>query len=1227
MRLTAILLTCLLTETFASVYSQDMRINLHVREKNFRDVLKEIRNKTNLKFIYKTDWVDAQGSLNLDMDSSTITEVLDKVAEPYKLDYEVHGTTVIFKKRAPEVNASPRAQAQQQQPVTGKVLDESGSPLAGASVLVKGTSRGVAADANGVFSLNASSGDVLVFSFVGFESQEITVGAQTEINVTLKGFTSLEEVVVTGYGDVSKRTYTGAAQSISMEEVHIKGVGDVSQMLQGRAAGVSIQNVSGTFGAGPKITIRGGTSITGDSKPLWVIDGVVQEDLVNLSLADLVSGNTSTLLGSSVAGLNPNDIESFEILKDASATAIYGSRSLNGVIVIKTKRGRRASPLAVTYTGEFTTREIPTYSQTDILDSKENFSILKELETKGLLDITTISQSRYSGAYGIMANRINTYDEASGKFLVENTPHARNQFLQTYEQANTNWFNTLFKSSVTQNHTIGLSGGGQNNQFYSSIGLYKDPGWTVADKVDRLSLNLRNTFFLQRQAQLTISMLGSYRQQLAPGSFNRSFDDVFGSLTRDFDINPYGYALNTSRTLRPYDENGNLEYYTFNWAPFNILNETKNNFTDVRVQDIKLQTDFQIPLFHNKVQYAFVGALRYANSVSEHKITENSNVAGAYRADENTVIRDANIFLWQDPDNPTRPPEVVLPEGGMYFRTDNFLRNYYLRNSLTFKETFNTRHELDAFIGQEVRFVNREETAFEGYGLNYSGGLIPNTDPRIISKILGETGSYFSLGSPRNPGDRAGTTSERTASFFSRLTYGLDGKYFLSFTGNLNASNTQGLRNGKVRWTPTYTIGAKWNVLEEPFMDNNNLFTTLALRGSYGLTAIAGTATNTLAVFRSTITNGRRNIDDRETSITIEDLRNNDLTYEKQYETNVGLDLGVLSNRISITADVYQRKGFDLFDYVRTSGLGGQAVKLINNADMTTRGFEVSIRTKNLDGGELRWTTTLNLSAFKQRITRIENKPNLLDAVDDTGASFIGYPRNSLFSIQFAGLTDKGLPSYDIPDDDKTFDVDFQDTGTTLVTAEGQPKGLLSYLKYEGPTDANKSIGLQNTFQYKSWSLGIFITAAGGNKVRLPALYRPNSFTDLTVYSRSFVNRWMLAGDEQHTTFPVIPDSRLAQESGPNNLLIAYNAYNFSTERVADGSYVRLRTVNLSYSVPPQMLSRFYVKNMTISALAQNPWLIYADKKLNGVDPEFYSSGGVAQPITRQYTLSLVLGL
>ena len=1126
-----------------------------------------------------------------------------------------HVNPVIFSE-SERFMASPAAA--ELRTIRGKVLDEKGEGLPGAHVSVKGASGGTVTDASGSYAIDvADKNAVLVFSFIGCISKEVVAGNQEIINVVLlPDVKTLKEVVITGYGDVAKLSYTGAAQSVAMGDIEVKGMADATQMLQGRSAGVNIQTVSGTFGAGPKITIRGGASILGDGTPLWVIDGVVQEDIKSLSVNDLVSGNSGTLLGSAIAGLNPNDIESFEVLKDAAATAIYGSRSLNGVIVIKTKQGRRDSPLTVSVSSEYSMRDLPTYENADILDSKENFAILRELENKGRLDVTAISQSRYSGIYGIMANQINTFNPAIGRFNLENTPEARSLFLQQYEQANTNWFTTLFKSAPTQNHTLNFSGGGNNSQFYSSIGLYRDAGWTVADKVDRLTANLRNTFFLKKNAQLTISMLGSYRQQLAPGAFDQSADVVDGSVSRDFDLNPYSYALNTSRTLRPYDNQGNLEYYTNNWAPFNILNETKNNYTNLRVQDIKLQADFQAPIVKDRLQYAFVGAIRYASSSNEHNVTENSNVAGAYRSAENTIIRDANIFLWSDPDNVTSPPTVVLPYGGIYFRNNNFLRNFYLRNSLTYKKTFGGKHDVDAFIGQEVRYITREESRFDGYGLDYGAGLIVNTDPRMLSKIIGQSATYFGLG----------ITRERTASFFSRLTYGYSGRYIFSFTGNMNASNTQGLKDNRVRWTPTFTLGGKWNVKEEAFMQNSAFINTLSLRATYGLTAIAGTASNALPIFRNALTSNRRDISDREIGIYIEELQNKDLTYEKQYEANLGLDLGILKNRVSLTADIYRRTGFDLFDYVRTSGLGGQGVKLMNNANMVTRGAELSLRTVNIKSGRFEWTSTLNFSNFKQEVTKVENKPSLMDACDNTGASFVGFPRNSIFSVKYAGLTDQGLPLYNIPDPDKTYGVNFQDTGSKIATGDSQKSGLLTYLKYEGPSNANETISLQNTFTYKSWSLGCFILASGGNKIRLPAIFNSNAFTDVGTYSRAYLDRWTLPTDEKSTNFPAIPSTRLLQTNGGAQTSRAYNAYNFSTERIANGDYVRLRTVFLKYAFPNDLLKTLFIKTFAISAQVQNPWLIYADKRLNGVDPEYYNTGGVAQPIIRQYTLTLNIG-
>ncbi|MDR2886105.1 MAG: TonB-dependent receptor plug domain-containing protein [Rikenellaceae bacterium] len=230
--------------------------------------------------------------------------------------------------------------------VTGKVVDsEDGSPVAFATVTVKGTTVGVITNAGGDYNISVpGTSGVLVFSSIGYTTREETLGQRTTVNVRLdKSSVDIDEVVVTGFGDVKKETFTGSSVKLNASDLELAGTTDVSRMLEGKVAGVSIQNVSSTFGAAPKVRIRGVTSISGENKPLWVVDGVVLEDIVQISNDQLSSGDPATLLGSSVAGLNPNDIATFDILKDATATALYGARAMNGVIVITTKRGRPES--------------------------------------------------------------------------------------------------------------------------------------------------------------------------------------------------------------------------------------------------------------------------------------------------------------------------------------------------------------------------------------------------------------------------------------------------------------------------------------------------------------------------------------------------------------------------------------------------------------------------------------------------------------------------------------------------------------------------------------------------------------------------------------------------------------------------------------------------------------------------------------------------------------------
>ena len=275
----------------------------------------------------------------------------------------------------------------------------------------------------------------------------------------------LETVVVTGMVAQDKRLFTGATDKLDAKDVKLDGVADLSRGLEGRSAGVTVQNVSGTFGTAPKIRVRGATSIYGDSKPLWVVDGVIQENVVEVSADALSSGDATTLISSAIAGLNPDDIESFQILKDGSATSIYGAKAMAGVIVITTKKGKSGTS-SFSYTGEFTSRLIPSYNEFNIMNSHDQMGFYEELRQKGWLTFAETFRSSTSGEYGRMYQLTHQYNPTTGQWGLPNTPEARADYLRAAEMRNTDWFAELFSPAVMMNHSISMSSGTEKNQTY-----------------------------------------------------------------------------------------------------------------------------------------------------------------------------------------------------------------------------------------------------------------------------------------------------------------------------------------------------------------------------------------------------------------------------------------------------------------------------------------------------------------------------------------------------------------------------------------------------------------------------------------------------------------------------------------------------------------------------------------------------------------------------------------
>ena len=1099
--------------------------------------------------------------------------------------------------------------AQTDETVTGTICNEQGEPLIGAYVHVVETKAKAVTDVDGRFTVKAAVGQTLQASYIGMLTQQVKIGKRP-LNIVLKDDSrQVDEVVVTGYQNIRNRVYTGAATSVKMDDIKLEGIADVSRMLEGRVPGLSIQNVSGTFGSAPRINIRGGASIIGNVQPLWVIDGAVYEDLVHLSLDQLASGDAVTLISSAVSGLNPSDIQDIQVLKDASATSVYGARALNGVIVITTKSGRRESPLRVSYSTENTVRLKPRYGDFDLLNSQETMSIYQEMYDKGYFGISNSLYGRRSGIYYQLYKGVSTINPATGTYYLPNTPEARADFLRKREYANTNWFDLLFTMKPITNHMITLSGGGKNTATYASIGFYHDGGWTVADKVSRLTANVKNTFYINDKFTATLSAQGNIRSQKAPGTLPQRKNNTLGVFERDFDINPFSYALGTSRTLRPYNEDGSLEYYRNNWAPFNIFNEYANNKMNIDVLDFKIQGEATYRL-NDDIALKALLSTRQAYTRTTHEIHEGSNVVKAFRANENPFVAQQNIYLVHDKDNPLLQPKVGLTHGGLLNKTEASLKSLLARIAFDFDKRIG-QHDLKAFAFTEVRSAERTVNPFQGYGIQYDRGNQVYTNPLIFEKLANEGTNYFNY-HKRN---------DRGVTFSVNGTYGYAGKYVFNAVFNCEGSNTSG-KGARALWLPTWNVGAKWNIDQEAFMKEYRTISRLALRASYGLTAkMNEEAINANAIYKSGIVN-RHYFNDRENKLDILHLENRDLTWEKMYELNIGLELGLFNNRISTTLDVYQRNTFDLIDLVRTSGVGGQYYKYANFGDMRTRGMELGVHTKNIVTDSFSWSTSLTLSAMDQEITRLLNAPNAFDMVAGRGrGNIVGYPRGSLFSFNFQGLNNNGLPTFNFGRYPASQGELTNIAGADFLDAQYAK----SYLLYHGPIEPRVIGGLSNTLKYKGWELSFFLTMQAGNKIRLNPTFDPE-FGDLNVFSKSYYNRWLNPGDEFKTNVPVLPSQELIAKVGKENIERAYNTYNYSQQMVADGSFVRMKNISLAYDIPENFLKKVRLRSMNLRLNVTNPFLIYADKKLKGQDPEYYKSGGVSLPTPKQYTVTLNIG-
>ncbi|MBP5499974.1 MAG: SusC/RagA family TonB-linked outer membrane protein [Bacteroidales bacterium] len=1100
-----------------------------------------------------------------------------------------------------------------QKQVTGSVVSaEDREPVIGASIVVKGTQTGTTTDIDGKFSLRVpDNAKTLVISYIGMRTQEVSLKGKTHFDIMLESDEQvIEEVVVTGMGKVDKRMFTGASTNLKADAMMQAGANDVSRSLEGRVAGVQVTNVSGTFGTAPKIRIRGATSIYGNSKPLWVIDGVIYEDNVDVSSDELSSGDAKTLISSAVAGLNSDDIESFTVLKDGSATSIYGARAMAGVIVITTKKGQKGRA-TLNYTGEFTTRLKPSYRDYNIMNSQEMMGVYKEMADKGWLQLENLANASNTGVYGYMFQQLRSYNSSTGTFGLENTEAARNAYLQQAEFRNTDWFDLLFSNSVSQSHSVSMSAGTDKSQSYFSMSLMNDPGQYVnRSKVRRYTFNANTSYDILKNLTIRFASSGTHRDQEAPGSLNQTTDVVTGEVKRDFDINPFSYAMNTSRCLDP-----NINYTRF-YTRFNIFDELENNYNDINVNELMFRGELEFKPFRGLTLNGFASA-RMTSVKRVQNVMDDSNQANAYRAgtdatDDNSTIRDSNSLLYTDPDNDLALPESVLPVGGIRYQYDDAMRSFMYRMNADYRNVFKEKHTVNAMIGSELSTVRRTSSYMTGWGYQYNNGGITYTPYLWLKQCNEENTEYFG----------ESFTQTNTLAYFATATYSYDQRYTLSGTYRYEGTNRLGKATSS-RWLPTWNVSGSYDIAAEPWMESlNKWISMLKVRVSYSLTADTGPAyvTNATAIYK-TANLWRPTNSAAESMIYISDIANEELTYEKKHEFNVGIDMGFLGDRISVIADYYKRNNFDLIGTAYTQGAGGVISKMANVADMKSSGVEFSLSTVPVKTNRFTWNLDFNYTHATNEITKLNTADRAVDLVTGAGYGVEGYPVRALFSYQFAGLNGEGLPQvYNEAGNVTVGDLNFQET-----------ENLTDYLVYEGPGEPTWNGSLGNTFSYDfgkggKLSLNVYVTYSGGNKVRLDPVFH-YAYSDLSSLPREFKNRWMVSGDEKMTDIPTVATKNQVDRYGSTNLSTAYNAYNYSTARIAKGDFVRMKEIAITYGLPNDVVRKTRVlSSASLKISGTNLFLIYADDALNGQDPEYVNAGGVASPISKQFTATLRLG-
>lgn len=1058
--------------------------------------------------------------------------------------------------------------------IIGNVIaDDDKQPLIGVSVYVSADdlkkagsslmSLGVVTDIDGNFSISVPSGvKKLQCSYIGYTTLQIELKpGQTHYNIALQpSSTMLNDVVVTGYQTVERRKLTAAVAKIDISEERIGTVKSIDQALSGQIAGLSAVTTSGAPGSPVKIRIRGTSSLNGTQDPLWVLDGIPLEGTDIPSMESLK--NIDDVQQSSIAGLNPADIADITVLKDAAATAIYGARAANGVIVITTKNGK-AGKTKINFSTRLTWSPQQNIDRLNLLNASEKVDL--ELQ---LMKSNYAMNADKGEVYRIL-KRYNAIDAFKKDGWDALSKEAQND-INALRLINTDWNDILLQDAFSQEYNLSLSGGNEKATYYTSLGYSKEQGNIPNVSSDRLNLVMKANYKVNHILKFGASVFANRRK-------NSSY------LATDGFTNPMFYARIANPYLTPYDKDGNYVYDSDIQSGnsellFNTFEERQNTSNETTI---------------NSLSSIFDVELRFDD---RFKITSQVGLQLDKTSREQIADQESFAMRLEHQNRRNNGVSFLPKKGGFDKNYENSDSQVTWKTMGTYRDTYADIHEFEIMVGSELRRTWATTLYSVGYG--YDRRTMTNQPVVFPSES-----QAFPLHAKTN-------VENAYVSAFSTMSYSLLNRYTLGGSIRFDGSDLFGV-DKKYRYLPLYSVSALWRISEEPFTQNAKWLDNLVIRASYGLQGNIDKNTSPYLLGKYQSNANPILPGNTEDMIVVNSAPNDKLRWEKTHSVNVGMDFAVLNQAISLSVDYYYRKGVDLIGMQILPQETGFTSTNINWASMTNKGVEVGLSTRNIHTKSFMWTTTFNF-AYNQNKVLKESKPKA-----DLSPSREGYPVGAIFAFPYAGIDEHGQMTFYNKETGKVESMKefFRVEESDLTTEE-----LRNKYEYIGTADSPYTGGFNNTFTYKAWELGINCIFNAGGYVRVQPSYSLTSLDRGQNTNRDILNRW--TPENPKGTMPALVDwhtdiiTYLFLDG-------AVNPYANSSLWVKKQNYMRIQSIRLGYELPFELIKKLGISQATVALEGRNLF-VFGSSYTNYLDPETMGNP-YAQPIPKSFTFSLNL--